>query len=318
MSVRLVTGFLGAGKTTLLNTILRDPKGVRYAVIVNELGEIGIDGALIADAGVDTVELSNGCVCCSLRGDLVTALEQLADAARFDAILIETTGIAAPLPLARDFASDRTLAEGFRLDGIVTVVDARSLLDRLADTPETQEQILVADHFVLNRGDQALEAVPKILGRLSRLNPFADVHHGLDAAAAALFGPDHVRRAPERLLAHHDHDHAHDHGVHGHAHGDPWVSASLTLDVPLDAMALTRWLDGALADHAHPILRAKGIFHVAGEQRRIVMQSVGGALDGAPGSPWRDGEARTSKIVLIGRRLDIDSLRAGFTAAAAA
>jgi G3E family GTPase len=328
MPVRLVTGFLGAGKTTLLNSVLRDPGAVRYAVIVNELGEIGIDGALIREQNADTIELSNGCVCCSLRGDLVVALERFVDGGQFDEILIETTGIAAPLPLARDFCEDRTLAERFRLDGIITVIDVRSLLDRLADTPETHEQILVADHFVLNRMDQAPEAVDEIVSRLVRLNPLADVYQGLATAAGALFGPQHASLAPQRLErfavalesecsvdAHDGHQH---HRHHDSAHVDPWTSASLTVDRPLDAMALTRWLDAALADHDRPILRAKGIFDVAGESCRIVMQSVGGALGGEPGRSWGEGEPRTSKVVLIGRRLDVNKLKQGFEAAVAA
>ncbi len=326
MPVRLVTGFLGAGKTTLVNRVLRDAS-VRYAVIVNEFGEIGIDGGLIAEEGADTLELSNGCVCCSLKGDLVEALERFADTDRFDEILIETTGIAAPLPLARDFASDHALINAFRLDGIVTVIDARTLFARIEDTPETLEQILVADHFVLNRIEQAPVPLAEIKARLARLNPFADFYNGLGEAAAALFGADHAALAPERLErfagepAVHDHEHGHHDGHqhdHGHAGAEPWTSASLTLDRPLDAMALTHWLDAALADHANPILRAKGVFAIAGEDRRIVMQSVGGALHGEPGRPWQPGEARISKVVLIGRRLNAAALKAGFEAATAA
>jgi len=339
--VTVLTGYLGAGKTTLLNRILTEDHGRRYAVIVNEFGEIGIDGDLVVGVDEEIFEMNNGCICCTVRGDLIRILQGLmkrqASAARgFDAIIVETTGLADPGPVAQTFFVDEDVKARTRLDSITTLVDAAHVIATLDDSREAREQVAFADQIILNKTDLVDEAaLAAIEARLRRLNPMARIHRArrADAPLAAILGQGAfdlgriVALEPEFLNpahgeAGHVHDEAceeqgHDHGHGGHDHGDDIAGVSLQTDRPMHADKITRWLNDLLAAQGADILRAKGIVSIAGEERRLVFQAVHMMLDGDFQRSWRDDEPRDSRMVFIGRNLDAGRLRAGFEACAA-
>ena len=346
--VTVLTGYLGAGKTTLLNRILSEDHGQRYAVIVNEFGEIGIDGELVVGADEEVFEMNNGCVCCTVRGDLIRVLHGLmkrqASATRgFDAIIIETTGLADPGPVAQTFFVDEEVKAKARLDSVTTVVDAKHVLLSLSESREAREQIAFADQIVLNKTDLVSEAELRMLeARLRRLNPLAKIHRAVRSQVAleAVLGRGGfdleriVALEPEFLNPAHgedghvhdehcDHDHNHHHHDHhdhgGHAerlHADDIKGISLSLDKPVDGTRVTKWLNDLLAAQGPDILRAKGIVNVAGEDRRLVFQAVHMMLEGDLQRAWGPDEARDSRMVFIGRNLDEATLKAGFEACA--
>lgn len=326
----VITGYLGAGKTTLLNRVLSGDHGRRYVVIVNEFGEIGIDSDLVVGSDEELFEMNNGCVCCSVRGDLIRTLHQLlARDQNFDAILLETTGLADPVPVVQTVFLDDVLREQVRINSIMTVVDAKHVLQRLADSREAVEQVVCADQLILNKvellTDQALAEVER---RLRHLNPLATIqratradvplqplldHSGFDAARIE-FSDEHEHEHEQGhecrddgcvAADHHHHHAAHDHGI---------ASISLRADRPVDGGRIEQWLNGLVASKGHDILRSKGIVDVAGEDRRLVFHSVQSLLEGDFERPWRQGEPRRSRLVFIGRNLDERALRAGFDA----
>ena len=342
--VTVLTGYLGAGKTTLLNRILSEDHGQRYAVIVNEFGEIGIDGELVVGADEEVFEMNNGCVCCTVRGDLIRVLHGLmkrqASATRgFDAIIIETTGLADPGPVAQTFFVDEEVKGKARLDSVTTVVDAKHVLLSLSESREAREQIAFADQIVLNKTDLASEDELRIIeARLRRLNPLAMIHRavrsqvelsavlgrgGFDLQRIIALEPQFLNPAHGEAghvhgddCDHQGHDH-HGHDHHGHGerlHDDDIKGVSLRLEKPVDGVRMTRWLNELLAAQGPDILRAKGIVNVAGEPRRLVFQAVHMMLEGDLQRPWGEGEARESRMVFIGRNLDEAKLRAGFEA----
>jgi G3E family GTPase len=344
--VTVLTGYLGAGKTTLLNRILSEDHGKRYAVIVNEFGEIGIDNELVVGADEEVFEMNNGCVCCTVRGDLIRVLQGLmkrqASAKRgFDAIIVETTGLADPGPVAQTFFVDDDVKAGTRLDSVTTVVDALHVTGALNDGREAAEQIAFADQIILNKTDLVTEGdLAAIEARLRRLNPLAPIHRAQrsDVPLDAILGRGGfdldriVELEPEFLNPphgdaghvheehcghdHHDHNH-HDHSHHDHVHDDEIKGVSLSLPGPVDDQKVTRWLNDLLAKQGPDILRAKGILAVQGENRRLVFQAVHMILEGDFQREWRDGEPRASRMVFIGRHLDEAQLKAGFAACAA-
>lgn len=328
--VTLLTGYLGAGKTTLVNHIVATTSGARYAVIVNELAEIGIDADLIVRQDQDVVELSNGCICCSVRHELAPALVRLARTGAYDAILIETTGMASSRPIMASLASDHEVRAVARLNSVIAVVDARTLEQRLDDSLEAREQIRFADRILLNKIDLVdQETQLTASARLRALNPIAAIHptHRSNIAADMVM----AQQAGELdtldgAEAAHDHacgpDCEHEHG-HPHPQGggdthqpDGISSVSLTMDRPLDAMKLTHWLDRLLLESGPDILRAKGILDVQDEPRRIVVQVVAGLLDGEARAPWDADAPRVSRLIFIGRRLNAAALKSGFEATA--
>ena len=342
--VTVLTGYLGAGKTTLLNRILSEDHGKRYAVIVNEFGEIGIDNDLIVGADEEVFEMNNGCVCCTVRGDLIRVLSGLMKRkGGFDAIIIETTGLADPGPVAQTFFVDEDVKARTRLDSVTTVVDAKHVLLRLSDSKEAREQIAFADQIVLNKTDLVSEDDLRMLeARLRRLNPLAPIHRaqrsnvpldtilgrgGFDLDRIVSIEPEFLNPAHGEAGhvhdEHCDHDHGHDHGQdHGHAkasdiHDDDIRGISLRLDRPLDGGKITNWLNDVLATQGPDILRAKGIIDVAGDERRLVFQAVHMILEGDFQRPWNATDERHSRLVFIGRDLDEAKLRAGFEACAA-
>jgi len=347
--VTVLTGYLGAGKTTLLNRILSEDHGKRYAVIVNEFGEIGIDNDLIVGADEEVFEMNNGCVCCTVRGDLIRVVSGLMKRkGRFDAIIVETTGLADPGPVAQTFFVDEDVKARTELDSVTTVVDAKHLPLRLADSKEAAEQIAFADQIILNKTDLVSEAeLAAVEAGIRRLNPLAPIHRaqrsdvaldkilgrgGFDLQRITAIEPEFLNPAHGEAGHVHDehcgHDHAHVHDEHcGHDHHHDEVmdhvaaagirGVSLKLDQPLNANRVTSWLNGVLQAQGPDILRAKGILSVAGEDRRLVFQAVHMILEGDFQGTWKDGERRDSRLVFIGRNLDEAALRSGFEACAA-
>lgn len=333
--VTVLTGYLGAGKTTLLNRILTENHGKKYAVIVNEFGEIGIDNDLIIGADEEVFEMNNGCVCCTVRGDLVRILEGLMKRkGKFDAIIVETTGLADPAPVAQTFFVDEDVQANARLDAVVTVADAKWLSDRLKDAPEAKNQIAFADVIVLNKTD--LVTAPELAeveARIRAINPFAKLHRTQraqvkleDVLDRGAFDLDRILEIEPAFLEaddhdhhHHDHDHGHDHHHHhGHDHGlkhyhdEDMQSLSLRTDKALDPSTFMPWLQDLMAKEGGKILRSKGIISFTGDDERYVFQGVHMMLEGDHQRPWKDDEKRESRLVFIGRELPEQMIRDGF------
>jgi G3E family GTPase len=332
--VTVLTGYLGAGKTTLLNRILSEDHGRRYAVIVNEFGEVGIDNDLILNTDEELFEMNNGCICCTVRGDLIKTMHGLlAKRGNFDAIVVETTGLADPGPVAQTFFVDSFLQERTALDSVTTVVDAKHILPRLADSREAAEQIAFADQIVLNKTELVTDKeLQEIEARLRRLNPLAPIHRaqrsnvaldkvlgrgGFDIDRIISLEPDFLN-PPHGESGHvHDehcgHDH-HEHGrqAHDHEHDAGIGSISLTSQAPMDGGKVSDWLAYVVQTQGQDILRAKGIIDVKGEDRRLVFQAVHMLLEGDLQRPWKPDEPRYSRLVFIGRNLDQKALQIGF------
>ena len=261
--VTVLTGYLGAGKTTLLNRILSEPHGQKYAVIVNEFGEIGIDNDLVVGADEEIFEMNNGCICCTVRGDLVRIIDGLMRRkGKFDAIIVETTGLADPAPVAQTFFMDDNVGRKAKLDAVVTVADAKWLQDRLKDAPEAKNQIAFADVILLNKTDLVdPDALSEVEARIRGINPYAKLHK-TERCRIALpevlgrnaFDLDRIMEIEPEFLGdggHHHHDHDHDHGHdHGHEHHHAAQPAkpSLILSTgslrPMKMMRLSRFSPG--------------------------------------------------------------------------
>ena len=334
--VTVLTGYLGAGKTTLLNRILSEPHGKKFAVIVNEFGEIGIDNDLVVNADEEVFEMNNGCICCTVRGDLVRIIDGLMRRkGKFDAIIVETTGLADPAPVAQTFFMDEAVGARTKLDAVVTVADARWLKDRLRDAPEAKNQIAFADVILINKTDLVQpEDLRELEARIRGLNPYARLHR-TERAQIALdevlgrnaFDLDRILDIePEFLTADdHDHDHEHHHHDHGdghhrhhhggglkHYHDEDMQSVSLSTDKPLNPDKFFPWIQDLVAVEGPNILRCKGILSFKDDPERFVFQGVHMILDGDHQRPWKNDEKRDSRIVFIGRNLPEDRIREGF------
>jgi G3E family GTPase len=314
--VTVLTGFLGAGKTTLLNRILTEQHGLRIAVIENEYGEVGIDDALVLDAEEEIFEMNNGCICCTVRGDLIRILGALMRRReKFDHILIETTGLADPAPVAQTFFMDDEIAGELRLDAIVTLVDAAHVLRHLDEVKpdgvenEAVEQIAFADRIVLNKTDLVDEAtIAEVTARIRAINTPVeiipaqnaeiDLRRILDVGA---FDLDRVLADDPQFLT--ETEHQHDVTV---------TSVGIDLEGDVDGDRLNEWLGGLLRTRGADIFRSKGILAVAGSTQQYVFQGVHMLLIGESGREWRDGEVRRNRLVFIGRHLDRDELERGF------
>ena len=313
--VTILTGYLGAGKTTLLNRILDGDHGKKYAVIINEFGEVGIDNEIVVGADEEIFEMNNGCICCTVRGDLVRIIGGLMKrAGKLDGIIVETTGLADPAPVAQTFFVDDEVRAKTKLDAIVTVVDARFLADRLADSHEAEEQIAFADAILLNKIDLVDEAqLAATEARVRAINPYAKLHRTRASGVALDAILDQGAFDLQRILAvepdflETGHEHAHDEAI---------GSTSATVDGPVDPEKLKIWIDRLLATQGQSILRSKGVLSIAGAQQRYVFQGVHMLADWAWGPTWKQGEPRISKMVFIGRNLDAEALHAGFAACA--
>ena len=329
--VTVLTGYLGAGKTTLLNRILSEPHGKKYAVIVNEFGEIGIDNDLVVGAEEEVFEMNNGCVCCTVRGDLIRILDGLLKRrGRFDGILIETTGLADPAPVAQTFFLDDTVGGRTALDAVVTVADAKWLKARLRDAPEAKNQIGFADIILLNKTDLVTaEELHDVESRIRAINPYARMHRTerCEVPIQSLLGQGafDLQRIlsiePEFLAGdHHDHDHHGHDGGHRHYHGpkhyhdEDMQSLSLKSDRPVDSEKFLSWINDLVAKEGPKILRCKGILAFKDDPQRFVLQGVHMVLDGDHQRDWKPDEKRESRLVFIGRELDAAAIEQGFLA----
>ena len=336
--VTVLTGYLGAGKTTLLNRILSEPHGKKYAVIVNEFGEIGIDNDFVVGVDEEVFEMNNGCICCTVRGDLVRILDGLMRRkGKFDAVIVETTGLADPAPVAQTFFIDENIGRKTRLDAVVTVADARWLIDRLKDAPEAKNQIAFADVILINKTDLVSgEELSEVEARIRGINPYAKVHR-TERAQIPLnevlgrnaFDLDRILDLEPEFLADdedhehphgydhgHDHDHGHEHAhQHGglkHYHDEDMQSVSLKSDEPLDPDKFFPWVQDLVQKEGPNILRSKGILSFKNDDDRFVFQGVHMILDGNHQRPWNKDEKRNSRIVFIGRNLSEEKIRQGF------
>ncbi|HCY63474.1 MAG TPA: cobalamin biosynthesis protein CobW [Oxalobacteraceae bacterium] len=343
----ILTGFLGAGKTTLLNRILQEAHGHKIAVIENEFGPENIDNAiLVQDSNEQIVEMNNGCICCTVRGDLIEALgrlarERAAGKLQFDRVVIETTGLANPGPVAQTFFMDDEVASHYMLDAIVTVVDARHGMQQLDAQEEAQRQVGFADRILLSKTDLVDEsAIDVLTQRLRRINPRAPIGRAdfgrvpiaevLDLRGFNLndkleIDPDFLRSGAEDEHAHeghqcgadcgHDHDHGHRHG-HGHEHHRPHqhdqiAAFAFTSERPFDSRKLDEFLGHAIQVFGPQLLRYKGILWMAGADRKVVFQGVHQMMGTDLGARWQDDEQRGSKMVFIGKDLPKDIFISG-------
>ncbi len=332
--VTVLTGFLGAGKTTLLNHLLSQAHGHKCAIIINEFGAISIDNQLIVGADEEIVELNNGCLCCRVRGDLVKSLANLFQKQkRFDYVLVETTGLADPSPIAYTFSMPE-LAAKLRLDAIVTVADAKHLEKELLEAPETTPQIAFADVILLNKTDLVSPAdAARVEARIRRLNPLAKIYRTrnsqidlakiFDLKARELNAPlefSTTAKTSDRLkleVAEEHHDHNHDE-EHEHQHDESVSSFYFSEERPLDLKKTEAWLEELLNAHGGNLYRSKGILHIQGQPKRVVFQGVQMIFDAQPDRFWNPGEKRQSQLVFIGKDLDESKIKAGFAACLAA
>ncbi len=350
--VTVLTGYLGAGKTTLLNRILSEPHGKKFAVIVNEFGEIGIDNELVVNADEEVFEMNNGCICCTVRGDLVRIIDGLMRRkGKFDAIIVETTGLADPAPVAQTFFMDEQVGAKTKLDAVVTVADAKWLIERLKDAPEAKNQIAFADVILINKTDLVSpDDLAEVEGRIRAINPYATLHRTqraqvniADVLGRNAFDLDRILSIEPSFLDaedEHDHDHDHDHHHHHHHHGDndghnhgekhrhhggglkvyhdeDMQSVALKTDKPLNPDKFFPWIQDLVAVEGPNILRCKGILSFKDDPQRFVFQGVHMILDGDHQRDWKPDEKRESRIVFIGRDLPEDRIREGFAACAA-
>jgi G3E family GTPase len=347
--VTVLTGFLGAGKTTLLNRILKEPHGQRIAVIENEFGPEGIDNdLLVSDSGEQIVEMNNGCICCTVRGDLVRILGELKDKRDsrqigFDRVIIETTGMANPGPVAQTFFMDDDIASYYLLDAVVTVVDAKHGHATLDAQPEAQNQVGFADRILMSKTD-LVEAgeVASLRERLLRMNPRAPirpVHMGevpisevldlrgfnlnaileIDPAFLAAEHPDAAKSRAGKHDDHHHHDHDHhDHGHghhHHHHHHDDAIKAFVyQSNRPFDSGKLEEYLGALTQVYGADMLRYKGVLFVNGSPRRMILQGVHMLMGADVGRPWGRDERPASKMVFIGRNLPQEAINKGLDA----
>ncbi|WP_297322092.1 GTP-binding protein [uncultured Bartonella sp.] len=350
--VTVLTGYLGAGKTTLLNRILSENHGKHYAVIVNEFGEIGIDNDLIVESDEEIYEMNNGCICCTVRGDLIRVVEGLMRRpGRFDGIIVETTGLADPVPVAQTFFMDDDVRAKSELDAVVALVDAKHLPLRLKDSREAEDQIAFADVVLLNKTDLVSpQELADVEATVRAINPAAviyrtkradvDLDKVLDRGAFDLKRAlendphfldrdeeehDHVC-GPDCDHEHHHHEHGsheHHHDDHDHYHGDhEHVHGKALHDVTVKSVSLRAgelnpakffpWIQQLTQEQGPNILRLKGIIAFKGDDDRYVVQGVHMILEGDHQRPWKKDEKHESRLVFIGRNLDADKLKAGF------
>ncbi len=333
----ILTGFLGAGKTTLLKRVLTEAHGQKIAVVENEFGQESIDNEiLVSEPGEQIIQLNNGCVCCSIREDLRSTLTLLAEKKRkgeldFDRVVIETTGLADPGPVAQTFFMDDEIAESYLLDSILTLVDAKHAATQLNERQEARRQVGFADQIFISKTDLvAKEEVDALVHRLKHMNPRAPqkaVHFG-EVALKEVFDlrgfnlnakldidPDFLKD-DDHGHDHHDHEHAHgehcDHPSHAHGHGhhhhadDDVKSFVFKSDRAFDPAKLEDFLGAIVNIYGARMLRYKGVLHMQGTERKVIFQGVHQLMGSDLGPAWAEGEPRVSKMVFIGIDLPQD------------
>ena len=311
--VTILTGFLGAGKTTLLNRILKEDHGQRIAVIENEFGEVGVDSAIIEKSDEQILEMNNGCICCTVRGDLIRILGTLREkrdtgALKFDRVIIETTGMADPGPVAQTFFTDEEIGKYYLLDSILTVVDAKHAEKQLDEFREAQEQVGFADRILMSKTDLvAEEETAKLIERLRRMNPRAPVkkvHFGAAPIEEILdirgFNLNAILELDPEFLAESHHEH--------HDQVESFVFRSKK---PFNGDKLEQFLSGIIQVYGPDLLRYKGVLWMKGNPRRVVFQGVHMMMGGDLGKPWAKGESKESVMVFIGKNLPRDLFLAG-------
>ncbi|ARV60677.1 cobalamin biosynthesis protein CobW [Nostocales cyanobacterium HT-58-2] len=309
--VTVLTGYLGAGKTTLLNHILTYEHGKKVAVIVNEFGEVGIDNQLVIDADEEIFEMNNGCICCTVRGDLIRIIGNLMKRRnKFDHLVIETTGLADPAPVIQTFFMDEDMRDKLELDAVVTVVDAKHIWQHW-DADEAQEQIAFADVILLNKTDLVTpEQLDELEKRIRSMNAMAKIYRTRNSEVSMEFllgvKAFDLNRAlevdPEFL------------GEDAHEHDESVYSVALVAEGALDGDKLNNWMGNLLQTQGPDIFRMKGILNIAGEDNRFVFQGVHMLFDGKPDRPWKPSETRKNELVFIGRNLDEAKLKQDFLA----
>jgi G3E family GTPase len=331
--VTILTGFLGAGKTTLLNRILQEQHGHKIAVIENEFGQENIDNEiLVQDSNEQIVEMNNGCICCTVRGDLIVALTALAqkrDAGtlQFDRIIIETTGLANPGPVAQTFFMDDDVASHYMLDAIITVVDAKHAMHQLTEHEEAQRQVGFADKLLLSKTDLVDTAeLDALTSRLQRINPRAPINK-VDFGRAPIeqildlrgFNLNEKLEIDPNFLSNDeaDHEHVHDehcnhdHDHHHAHHSDDIAAFVFKSDRPFDSARLDEFLGGLVQVYGPRMLRYKGVLWMQGADRKVVFQGVHQLMGSDLGGKWAADEVRGSKMVFIGKNLPKDIFIAG-------
>uniref|UniRef100_A0A7S2AW62 CobW C-terminal domain-containing protein n=1 Tax=Octactis speculum TaxID=3111310 RepID=A0A7S2AW62_9STRA len=322
-SVSILTGFLGAGKTTLVNQILTAKHGLRIAVIENEFGEIGVDDALVMETEEEVFEMNNGCVCCTVRGDLLRIFERLSRRPKFDHIIIETTGLADPAPVAQTFFVDETVKANFELDAIITVVDAAHVSPHLDEEKpegvenESVEQVAFADRILLNKVDLVTDAEKEaVIEKIRSINKFCEIiettHADVDinrVVGIKAFDLDRVLAVEEDFLDT-EGEHMHDLSV---------SSVGCQFEGELDLDKLNAFLTRLLQEKGVDIFRSKGVLSIAGSDARFVFQAVHmlmgfSSSDEGVGRPWKENEPRINRIIFIGRNLDREELTSKFVA----
>lgn len=306
--VTILTGFLGAGKTTLLNRLLKENAGRKFAVVVNEFGDAGIDGALLDGAKNGMIEVSGGAVCCAAMGDVAQAMATLMSSDKnFERVIIETTGLADPLPLAKAFLNRPSLEKHFQLDAIVTLVDATSIEKRLLDTVEAEQQIATADVIVITKLD-APSASPTALIRecIRAINPDAviteAIRGAIDPAVLLDAKLDAIERRPHSKLPSTGHHHSNITSIH------------LKTSQALNLSQVSRFIGEYLVANGDRLLRYKGVFYIAGREERFVFQGVQFDFELLPDRAWRKDEEKRSDLVLIGTNIERQEFEDAFLA----
>jgi G3E family GTPase len=307
--VTIITGYLGSGKTTLLNRLLTDRHNKKIAVIVNEFGDIGIDSQLVLNADEEILEMNNGCICCTVRGDLIRLVGNLFKKhEKFHHLVIETTGLADPAPVIQSFFVDETMRLKTELDAVVTVVDANYISEHW-DSSEAQEQIAFADVVLINKIDLVEpERIDVLEKKIRTINAIAKIHRtqNCELAIDSILGikafdlKNALSIDPEFL------------SESAHEHDETVSSVSIVETGSIDSDKLTTWLNRLVQERGRNIFRMKGILNVDDEDRRFVMQGVHMLLEGRPGKPWKSDEKRKNEMVFIGRDLQEETLKEGF------
>ncbi|TAF06449.1 MAG: GTP-binding protein [Nostocales cyanobacterium] len=309
--VTVLTGYLGAGKTTLLNHILTYEHGKKVAVIVNEFGEVGIDNQLVIDADEEIFEMNNGCICCTVRGDLIRIIGNLMKRRdKFDHLVIETTGLADPAPVIQTFFVDEDMQSQLSLDAVVTVVDAKHIWQHW-EADEAQEQIAFADVILLNKTDLVTpENLEELEKRIRSMNAMAKIHRtqnsqlSMDALLGVqAFDLDRALEIDPNFLS-----------EDAHVHDETVYSVALVEKGEIDGQKLNDWLGELLRTQGTDIFRMKGILNIAGEDDRFVFQGVHMIFEGRADRPWKNSETRKNELVFIGRNLDAAKLKQDFLA----
>ncbi len=327
--VTVLTGFLGAGKTTLLNHILTAQHGKRIAVIENEFGEVDVDQDLVIAAEEEIFEMNNGCICCTVRGDLIRILGNLIKRKdRFDYILIETTGLADPGPVVQTFFFDETLKEKLRLDGVVTLVDAKHVSQHFDDN-EVKQQIAFADVILLNKIDLVTdEQLKELEARIKRMNAVATIHRtqwsitSLDQVVGIQgFNLRRIEELlPDLIAETHEHGehcaadcgHDHHHDAEPKRHNEEVTSVGIRLPGELNEKKVNLWFSQLLAEKGQDLYRMKGVLSLRGDPNRFIFQGVHMTLDTTVGTEWGK-TPRVNKLVFIGKNLDRAALNKGFS-----